>query len=61
SHSQQLSRDQRLWDHTLRDVGYWLQDIVKQPGITYGHAQYAASYRITPKKRPGRSPNLSDE
>ena len=61
SHSRHLSRDQRLQVHTLRDVGYKLQDIARLLGITYGQAQYSAAHRIIPKKRSGRPAVLSEE
>ncbi|KAF2272233.1 uncharacterized protein EI97DRAFT_496760 [Westerdykella ornata] len=54
-----LSCDERIWVHTLRDIGWQLDDIVKMLNISWAQAQYAASHRVTPKKCPGHPPVLS--
>ncbi|KAF2274772.1 uncharacterized protein EI97DRAFT_380591, partial [Westerdykella ornata] len=47
--------------HTLRDVGWQLDDITKMLNISWAQAQYAASYKVTPRKHPGCPPVLNEE
>ncbi|ENI05379.1 hypothetical protein COCC4DRAFT_195066 [Bipolaris maydis ATCC 48331] len=55
----QLSRDQRLQIHTLRQARFTYKQIATQLNVTYRSVQYALSVPVTPQKRSGRPPALS--
>jgi hypothetical protein len=55
------TRDQRLQAQTLYDTGLTYAQIRTQLGLTFRQVQYAVSHRLTPKKRHGRPPILTQE
>jgi transposase len=55
------TRDERLQVQTLRDIGWSYSQIRKQLDLTRNQIAYAATHRLTPKKRKGRPPMLSQE
>lgn len=57
-----LTRDQRIQVQTLRGVGFTYEAIANHLKITLRQVQYACSTEhLTPSKRSGRPPALSDE
>lgn len=60
-HSSHLTRDERLQVQTLHMAKHSIKDICSLLKFTRRQVTYAiASDRVTPKKRTGRPPKLSD-
>jgi transposase len=55
------TRDQRLQAQTFHDAGLTYAQIRAPLGLTLRQVQYAVSHRLTPKKRHGRPPILTQE
>jgi transposase len=57
----ETTRDQRLQAQTLHDIGLLYTQIRDHLGLTLRQIQYAICHRLTPKKRSGRPPTLTEE
>lgn len=59
-HHRYASRDERIRIHTLRNEGYMYKLIAERVGCTERQVGYALSHPLTPKKRSGRPPKLTE-
>jgi transposase len=55
------TRDQRLQAQTLHDIGLSYAQIRAHLGLTFRQISYAIRHRLTPQKRSGRPPVLTQE
>ena len=62
THSQHTSRDDRLQVQILRRAGHTYKEVMRLTGLTWRQVQYAATApNITPRKRSGRPPILTNQ
>lgn len=60
-HKAQLSREDRIEVHALRDAGWKYQRTADHLNFSLRQVHYAATHRRTPKKRSSRPPLLGPE